>query len=162
MVEPFNLPGEDTEGQGAAGTCLESPSTAWGEGELQPGSQTPRPWNLFTAQDYLPACSGVVRAASSTLVPMSLAHLPLLPPESGGPSLPPAAGLISSPPPRHSGLELVTPNSQSLLFHIWRERGSAKGDCLGNSSKENGRPGSQSRQSLWDWWSEGLVWVRMC
>jgi hypothetical protein len=122
VVEPFNLPGEDTEGQGAAGTCLESPSTAWGEGELQPGSQTPRPWNLFTAQDYLPACSGVVRAASSTLVPMSLAHLPLLPPESGGPSLPPAAGLISSPPPPGIQGWNLSPRIVKACFFTFGER----------------------------------------
>lgn len=112
MVEPFNLPGEDTEGQGAAGTCLESPSTTWGEGELHPGSQTPRPWNLFMAQDYLPACSGVVRAVSST-------RLPLLPPESGGPSLPPAAGVDQLPPQAFRVGTCHPEYSKPSYFHIW-------------------------------------------
>lgn len=78
-------------------------------------------------------------AASSTLVLKSLTYLFSLQSQVAPPSHL-LLGLISYPP-RHSGLELVTQNIQSLLFpHLER----AKGDCLGNTSKETERPGSQS------------------
>lgn len=51
LVEPFNLPGEDTEGHGAVVTCSGSSSEALAELELNPGSLDPQACDLSTTWD---------------------------------------------------------------------------------------------------------------
>jgi hypothetical protein len=86
LVEPFNLPTEDTEGHGAVVTCSGSPRTALAELELYPGSPDPQAQDLSTTLDCFTGCcmTPQVCAVDCTLMPeqfslLSITHLPLLP-----------------------------------------------------------------------------------
>lgn len=134
LVEPFNLPGEDTKGHRAVATCSGPTSKGLAQLEPNPGFLDPQAWDLSTSWNCLTGCHLIpqVPTRGSTLVPKQSPLITLICLFCLQSST--VLALPTLPCPNTVGVDQLAQSIkvwcfrsqlfQTLLFYIWKNRGS--------------------------------------